>query len=238
MRKVVGLFVLLFVLGVTVGLSHGVDTASDAFVRDQVVKLYQIEAGQCTGVHVQAPSGKVYILTAAHCDGLLNEYGEVFAEVEGGGSVVVSFVAYDYASDLMLLSGVVGKPGVKVADSHALYEKVHTLTHGHGAPTFRTDGEMLGPDLITWLMFDVRTEDDAEHCQLHIGARVVATPFGELLCIRSINEQQSTARALPGSSGGPALNAAGELIGIVSTGNDFFTNFVLLTDIHAFLSDK
>jgi len=51
----------------------------------------------------------------------------------------------------------------------------------------------------------------------------------------STKQLVSTARIIPGSSGGPLLNSANELVGIASATDGEISSFVALSDIQHFL---
>lgn len=180
--------------------------ASDPYIRDRVVMLTNGESS-CTGIQVKAPSQKVYILTARHCGALLDDQKSVKAIMEDGKSKRVYFVKISLRTDLMLLTSVDTR-SIDIASVRYKYERIHTLTHGKGLPTHRSDGE-----IITTITIPIS--------------------FQELVL------DVSTAVIRPGSSGGPVLNEAGELLGIVSARDeDNFSYSVPLEHIQAFMADR
>lgn len=241
MRKIFAKFVAFLLVMV---LCHNAydkhKKASDSYVRSTVV-LLKSPSGSCTGVQVEGAKGGVYVLTAAHCRPLLID-DKVLAVNEDGAETVLSFVAEDPTSDLMLLTGSAIFGHVAIAKDLGFHEHVHAMTHGHGAPTYRTDGEILDRFTVSFLAFEILAEKDIDAC-LAKPKNEIKVDFmsGRVYCVATMSEQRTTAGAIPGSSGGPLLNDSGELVGIVSCGNPdlpIFNFYVTLSDIQKFLAAK
>ncbi|CAM6005996.1 unnamed protein product [Sphagnum balticum] len=183
--------------------------ASDDYIRDRVVLLHG-DPGTCTGVQVIAPSGAVYVLYAAHCAGLA-ENGHVLALDETGVDYEIEIIDIDEVHDLMLLSSH-DLNGIAVAKSLSPHEKIHTITHGQGYPSFRTDGEILEERTEDIAVFRIVTPMGLLKCLSVSNQRVELDPKKKPYCVQSKDMMMSTAPILHGSSGGPAVNDAGELI--------------------------
>lgn len=112
----------------------------NTFARDRVVMLIG-RTGLCTGVEVMTKSRHRYTLTAKHCRVILED-NKVEAVLEDGSHATVEFVAVDPNSDLMIL-GPVGQKYMSIAEHTYPHEHIHTMTHGGGFPSYRTDGELL-----------------------------------------------------------------------------------------------
>lgn len=210
--------------------------ASDGYVRDRVVKLTNENKGSCSGIKVKADSGKVVILTAAHCIVILDKNKKMIAIDEDGKKETVSFIAEDPFSDLMLLSTEDTRYIDISADDTEVHQKVHTLTHGAGHETYRTDGELMEIELTQIGLFEIQTKDDMIRCVSMPKNVPYPTIFGPV-CVLETEQRWSSALVVPGSSGGALLDEAGHLVGITSAGDAHFGLFVLLTDIKAFLAD-
>jgi len=211
--------------------------ASDEYVRNAVVKLTNAGGG-CSGVQVKGALGGLYVLTAAHCRPLVSAAGTVEAEGEQGQKATLKFVAEDAMSDLMLLSGDKVFGSVDVAAHVSLHERLHAMTHGNLAPTFRTDGEALDEVPGGFLIYEGMTEKELMECLATPKYAVASDGFGEV-CVLDVQSLRTTVQIIPGSSGGPMVNEAGELVGIASYGRRdlaIFGYFVRLVDIQSFLS--
>lgn len=196
----------ILILMALAGCTSAPKQSMNSWARDRVVMLYSA-TGACTGVQVKAPSKKVYILTARHCDRIADAAGNIFATNEAGRIQTVRIIAKaDGPADLMLMSSM-DDVYVPIANTEYTHERIFTMTHGNAFPSFRTDGELLK-------QIRVDVED------------------------LTLDEWFSTAWVIPGSSGGPAMNLRGELIGIVSLGGGPLSGLVPLSDIKAFLADK
>lgn len=162
----------------------------------------------CTGVEVVSSSGKVYTLTAAHCKSMIIDNGVNYQE-EDKGRGRVNVIKIDEELDLLLLKGV-SHTGFRLGDSMNAFVSVHTMTHGLGMPAYRTNGELLAEDAL----------------------------LPTLSGLGTANRLLTTAEVLPGSSGGPVLNAGNELLGIVHVRRRDYGGFsyaVSLTDIKKFM---
>lgn len=228
---------LLLVLACIAAVAHPKQSAND-WVRDRVVLLKSIK-GSCSGEEIQTPSGKTMTLTAGHCKALLIN-NQMTAEMEDGKEYTLTLIAIDDKSDLMLLAGVPGKV-LKIAKSYEdKHQHVHTMTHGHGMPSYRTDGELLKETDNQVLAFLINSNEDAVTCEKIPGSTIEMVSFLQLGCLTTWHSMMTTARIIPGSSGGPLLNDKEELIGVASVSEPTtgFSGMVTLEDIHAFLKDK
>jgi S1-C subfamily serine protease len=210
--------------------------ATDSYIRDRVVMLTGNDR-LCTGIEILTPSGKKAILTAAHCKALLID-DMVVAKAENGDEYVLSFIAIDPAHDLMLLTSLDDKY-ITVAESIYPHEKVHSLTHGRGFSTYRTDGELLDERSLTFPIFEITSDEEMNKCP--------TTPYEKAVldinrmkrfCVVKFTLQATTAMIVPGSSGGPILDENGELVGIVKASDGDFGYMVPLRSIQHFLRNR
>jgi Trypsin-like peptidase domain len=234
MRRIAGLVAgLVFVICIAASYAHvKAQVRSDEYIRNRVLMLTG-KGIECSAIEITAPSGKIYTLSAAHCSEMLSN-GFLDATAEDGSMKVLKVVDIDKAHDLMLLEAY-DKNSVKVAKNNHKYQKVHTLAHGRGMPTYRTDGYLLA-DKVVALTEEVYTEDQMNQCTKD-GRALTMTMLG-FGCEFKLILTMSTAAVVPGSSGGAVLNADGELVGIVSATDGFFSAFVPLKDIHYFLKNR
>lgn len=204
--------------------------------RQEVVQLLDSEGSFCTGVEVIAPSGKVYTLTAAHCIA----GNSLSAKLDTGLPTEIKLIDEDPLSDLALYEGLKGSKGVQVASSPVVInDRVFALTHGARRPTYRSDGVSLKEGFVRAPMFEITNRGALEECaalpklEIHINGDT-----GEVTCVLATKEIATTARIVPGSSGGPLFNPYGRLVGIASIYNDDFGYFVRTEDIVRFLAGR
>lgn len=204
---------------------------SSAYIRDRVLLLLG-NNHSCSGVEVKAPSGKVYTLTAAHCKVLI-EKAHVRARNEQGKEKDLEFIAIDVQHDIMLLEAFDDR-SINVADGIKQYEHVHTISHGRGYPSYRDDGEYIGI-MDVQMMTPISSDEEMMECT---NPSFILMSFDGYACVLKISIMKTTLHAVPGSSGGPAVNDKGELIGIVSSADPEFTNLAKLSDIKEFLKAR
>lgn len=202
---------------------------SDLQVKKQVVKLLG-QNGQCSGIRVKH-NDKFYVLSAAHCISLSNK-GQIIAKSNDGKTEILQVIYEDIYSDLLVLSNPRNE-GVDIAESYRLNEKIYTMTHGGGKPSYRTDGELLNVEYVQIPIFEIKgNEADCKVNQPKFSIENIEYfIFRFKACVMSTYSINSTAKVVPGSSGGGVFNLSGELIGIVSATGDFFSLFVRLDDI-------
>jgi len=226
---------MLFFLGSYMG-RHREVTASDEYIRNRVVKLFSPQ-GSCTGVEVLAPSNKNYILSAGHCSELADSNHTISAKTEKGKIYKTKILQVDAEHDLMLLAPV-DDNSIVVAKSDFIHQHVHTLTHGKGYPTYRTDGELLETKVLRFIVYPIDSAEDLERC---VSATNQVPEFNDdkgLVCVTTLTSMMSTAEILPGSSGGPVLDSWGHLVGIVSNTDGVISGFVPIEDIIIFLASR
>lgn len=183
--------------------------ASNEYVRNQVLKLLGQNGGQCSAVAIRIHD-KPYILSAAHCRLLLT--GNTLLAVEEDGSRHgLTMVKIDKDEDLMLLSGL-PMSGVSVSSRDARsYDEVRIIAHGAGHMTYASRGELLEEAIVELIGIE-------------------GEPVSTLV-------EWTSAHVVGGCSGGPAVDDSGDLIGIVSLGNETFSGIVPLHVIKDFLKD-
>lgn len=211
-----------------------------ADIRASVVKLAS-KKGACSGTQIITKKGNKYILTAAHCLPIANE-GFIPVLTEDAGQYVSKVVAEDEESDLLLLDPAPSKiPAIKIADDVSRFETLTSYTHGRAYAAYSTEGVYVGEDLIPFVEHMIESDADKASCKKKKN-RIIQMDFFGLFTIEACAvvtvESVTTVRATPGSSGGLVANAKGELAGVVSTGDEMFTNLVTLKDIQRFLKDR
>lgn len=227
-----------YALPTAIALALGVyaySHVSDDWIRHRVVMLTGNHIA-CSGEQVRAPSGRDYVLSAGHCmKTAVNN--SVTVTTEDGLTLKRQVIAEDPTSDLMLLEGVPGLSGLGIAGSIERPSPVRAFTRGAMQPTYETTGVVIGTGIGK-----APTDLDVDHCVGDKYELADADPLSIFLgggtkqCLLSVEETITTATITGGSSGGPLLNAAGELVGVASMASENFSYWVRLSDIRAFLS--
>lgn len=206
---------------------HGKD---DQYFRDRTVALSGNDH-MCSGEQVHAPSGQDYILSAGHCHPLASSDGSIKVTMENGKSIQRRVIAEDPESDLLLLEGLPNLRGLDIAKATHKMEFIRTFTHGAALDTHETDGIIL-QKLRARVGMDALS--DSNKCDMPKNKVIVDPWFGKI-CILDIEENVTTASIVPGSSGGMAVNRAGELVGVCSAASPYFGLLVRIQDINNFL---
>jgi hypothetical protein len=210
---------------------------SETAIKASVVKITN-EHGECSGEQVIANSGVSYILSAGHCANLKDSEGDFTITLENGVKLKRKFIAEDPYSDLLLIEGVPGIPGLKLASEAAKDEHVRTFTHGNNMNTYKTEGQLIEDSDVNIPLFAIESPEQKDLCRQAKNSQVsMDTLFGSVdVCLLSVIETASTAKIVPGSSGGSVVNDSGELVGVASATDGTFSMFVRLSDIRFFLS--
>lgn len=240
MKRLIALSIVGVFVGAAAGYADKNSRASDFYIRNRVV-LLKSSKGSCSGIQVKAPSGKAYVLSAAHCVEILDKHPgsrevDITAVEENGNESKIHMIDLDYAHDLMLMSSPNDK-SINIAEKTYLYEKVHTMTHGHGHRTHRTDGELLEEMDLLIPAYAIQSQQDEKECK-KMGGKIMMYMGFIPFCVKPQHDVMSTAHAVPGSSGGAVVDDKGELVGIVSNTDGDFTGIVPLRFIQDFLKNR
>jgi S1-C subfamily serine protease len=177
---------------------------SDNYAKKNSVMLMN-DFGRCSGVEIIAPSGKKYIMSAAHCEEISDDGFTILIQDEHKQMHRRRIVAVNHKKDLLLISSIDSLEGIDIAKSYIQDEHVRTFTYGNGLDTYKTEGYLIE-------ILDINVTGGYK-----------------------FREMVSTAKIVPGSSGGMVVNDQGELVGICSAAGDFFSFFVPLRDIQSFI---
>lgn len=192
------------------------------------------EDGMGTGFHVQAPNGKVYILTNKH---VCNMQGPLKVEKYGDKIGVIRKVIKKYAKhDLCVMEALPGVSGIKISSDPAENgDHTYTLGHPRGDALNVAEGEKFDDKTITL------GEATNEQGVCTEGTLVeIPTMFGIFkICAIERMAVQISNPTFPGNSGSAVVNRWGRLIAVIFAGSREVENqgfAVPMKDIRDFFS--
>lgn len=204
---------------------------SPGALKNKIVRV-RGDQGMCTGEQVRAPSGKNYLLTAAHCLESKPHDGSFTVITEDGKTLQRKIIAEDPRSDLLLLEGLPSTEGLTLGYPLVRGDRVYTLTHGNDMDLYETSGAYVQIAAIPIPVRPIESPEQAATC-----AALPKYIVADDLCVLTTYGNIVTATVIPGSSGGPVFNSKGGLVGVVTGGNSTFSLLVTLEDIKAFLNN-
>lgn len=225
MFRLIGLFIVCTIFS---GCSP-----SEKEIREKIVKIVG-DKGLCSGEQVKGHSGKSYIITAAHCKDISST--DVYTVFRESGEKLKLRAIEEYEdNDLLLLEGLPGVEGLEVASNSFRNEKIWTYTHGGGLDTYITEGRQLQVQNVQIFMGPVTDEKSCQSSKYNI--QDINSFFGSIrACMMKLRLMGTTAKVVPGSSGGAIVNYKGELVGVVSATDGNFGYSVPIDSIQAFLA--
>jgi len=233
MKKV--LIVLGLILGLVLGPNMYKQHRRDSYVTKHVVQLWGLnKRGSCSGIHVNIDN-KTYILSAAHCL-VLSIDGKILVQDDLMKDPIPREVLMeDSKADLILLEALPGRDGISLASSVSKKDHLYTYTHGHGYATYKTEGSYIQDEKIEVPIFEVSETKKCETDKPKYVEKVMDFFFFQMnVCFLVENTMVTDALIAPGSSGGAVVNKYGELVGLVSAGNDKYGYLVPLYDLRDF----
>lgn len=201
-------------------------------VRDSVVKLSNhLGTSGGTGVEVKGDLGKPFILTNFHvCDGYLNS---TMLATTPRDKHIVRVLHVDPAHDLCLTTSAGGKALPFSGDLPKYYDMVYSVGHPLLNVATPSVGRLIGRAIIKIASHaNEKGECPPDH-------EVVEDLFATY-CVAPEELDMTTNVIYPGSSGSPAFNKSGELIGLFNSGDGRtnYGNLVPLEFIKEFLKNK
>lgn len=218
-----------------------------------------------TGFQVKAKSGKEYVLTNNHICDASND-GSVHAMNEAGKEADLKIVSQYDDNDLCLLEPVPGAESYSLADVGRIGDVSFILGHPRGFPLVITRGRVIGVNPafehkellnphnpMTGEQKPVNEKECAhkgyqavEEIPDFMGMMIALQtrqfdPSGAIPTLKVCHTKQRIgivdAKALPGSSGSPVVNAYNQVVGVTfAVDPDGYTYAVPLSQVKDFLS--
>lgn len=223
-------------------------------VGSRVVKIVKLDEkgrvrGGGTGFAIKAPSGENYLLTNAHVCEAFKGSPEIKAQLPDGTIIPRRILEISENTDLCLAEGLPGVEGLSVADDAPKKGQiVNVVGHPRLKPLTLSMGELIGlqeVSILAGLIGDGSQEaKDAgwlteEDCQKPKNKIMeFETIFGTIkACMISVLAYQTSAVALPGNSGSPAVDMWGNVVGVLFAGDSevHWGMLVTLKDVKDFL---
>jgi S1-C subfamily serine protease len=194
----------------------------------------RIDGNGCmgSGSVVQARSGRPLILTNNHVCNCANQFGQIYATMEGGELIKGTVVRRDWGKDLCAATFEGNRPALKLGDRPAPRSEIQTRGYPDGRLA-ESHGQ-VGPN-VDW---------DYEFAISELGAcpaasRPIYGMNGNLAgCRLHFRSTGTSLFGRPGSSGSAVVNDAGELVGVISSwlpGSQYDAGMVSYDDVKKFL---
>lgn len=184
--------------------------------------------GGGTGFQVRTDDGHEFLVTNDHVCAAADPQGRLYAITEQGDLQVVSTLYRSPTSDLCMMTPIEGLESLKLAKELKLDSWVRAKGHPHLRRLTETLGKALKRETIDVGLGPILFQpcDQPKH-------RVIDGFF----CIEHVNAVQSDTHIEPGSSGSPALNEDGDVMGVFFAGGRGYSYFIPVEDLRKDLTN-
>ena len=171
-----------------------------------------------SGIHVQAPSGKAYILTNGHVCGVSDDGKEALIQVPNSDRFIKRRILEVYSKhDLCLIEGLDGYDGIELASGVNAGDGVLAVGHPQLRPLRAALGNYLTNSDIQIATGLISSQEEEDACVANKGTPVEAFIF--YVCVKSYEAMETTVVIYPGSSGSALVNFWGNLVGVMFAGD-------------------
>jgi len=186
-----------------------------------------------TGFFVQAPSGKVVLLTNNHVCGLADRTGKVLVTTQDNEEYNAKVLHKFKKHDLCIVENKTTKSGLTVASSVDIGEEIGHVGHPQLYPLTLTRGQLIGYATIPIATGMVNHPRECPQ-----GSKAVNALFF-IVCITEYDSGLTTVPSQGGSSGSPIISFWGNVVGVLFAGDSSSWSVIVpLKYVKEFLADK
>lgn len=187
-------------------------------VGNSVVRVSPNGQGGGTGFSMNGASGELYIVTNEHvCSPSKDGYVYIFSD--RGFSSRREIVHIDKKHDICLVKGDKRLEPLELGTKPEIGDNHFVIGHPGGRKLTVSKGEFIGRDVIELIDYSVKTPKQCKGRLIELNALEQFFYGMEFVCLKKLGTYASSAIAYGGNSGSPAVNAWGNVIGILFAGS-------------------
>lgn len=187
-------------------------------VGKSVVKVSPNGRGGGTGFSMEGASGELYIVTNEHVCSPSKD-GYVYVSSDRGFTSRREIVHIDKIHDICLVKGDKRLPALDLASKPSKGDSHYVIGHPGGRYLTISKGEYIGNSIIQLIDNTAKTPKQCNGTLIELNPIEQFFYGVKFICLKSMTTYASSAIAYGGNSGSPAVNAWGNVIGILFAGS-------------------